>query len=567
MARQLNVARRLITMRRLITPRARLLVAPPGRAWIEALALGLALVALVWVARTGITTGERQNGVFIALLSAMSWYSIRLRRSSGAWQRRIGLEIAAGIVPAVTAGCVVLGVGLWAMPECQQGVDESGLLAVSMVVLVVFDTVVIKGEKIPPPTIDLTEESLPVISTMLISGIIAFFIARGVIHVWQYWARLRRRHLIWALTHSHMMLVVLGLFVFAMIMTVNTLSYLISRERESNLVFSVALSLIVPMLIIIGFMTMVLVGVVLLPSLALSYVAARRTTRRLRSLTEATAALRQGDYSVRVPVQGEDEVAALQTDFNVMAHDLERAIQDVQTERDTVAKLLRNRRELVASVSHELRTPVATLRSYLETIPARWGGQVPDDLLQDIGVMENETLRLQRLLDDLFSLSRAEVGELAITRQPTGLPAVIRRIAAAVAPGLWQTYKVELVLDLPADLPLASVDAMRLEQILHNLLRNAVRHTPPGGIVAIAASATDTQVIVHVKDTGEGIAAEHLPYIWDRFYRVPSSSHDQAGAGLGLALVKELAEAMGGSVGVASTPGFGSTFSIFLPRA
>ncbi|MBN2471800.1 MAG: HAMP domain-containing histidine kinase, partial [Anaerolineae bacterium] len=291
-------------------------------------------------------------------------------------------------------------------------------------------------------------------------------------------------------------------------------------------------------------------------------------TRRLQRLTEGTARLRRGDYGTRVTVEGEDEVAALQTDFNAMAHELERAMHDVQTERDNVAKLLRNRRELVASVSHELRTPVATLRGYTESMTSRWQGKLPAELAQDISVMEAETLRLQRLLDDLFALSRAEVGELAINCQPTALQPVIRRIAAAAAPGLWQTFRVELVLDLPVELPLARMDEIRFEQVLHNLLRNAVRHTPPGGIVAITASASAGQVEIAVKDTGEGIAPEHLPHIWDRFYRVSSASDaDHVGAGLGLALVKELTEIMGGSVSASSAPGLGSTFSIRLPTA
>jgi signal transduction histidine kinase len=370
-----------------------------------------------------------------------------------------------------------------------------------------------------------------------------------------------------------MLLVVLGVFLFATVITINSAVFISSTDPpKTNIVFSVIIGGIVPVLIIIGFLAGALLIAVLPPSLVLAYFAARQTTRRLELLAEGTAKLRQGDYSTPVVVEGEDEVAALQQDFNAMAHDLERAIRDVQTERDTVSKLLRNRRELVASVAHELRTPVAALRGYLESMLGRWQDQLPGELVQDIAVMEAETLRLQRLIDDLFALSRAEVGELAIKCQPTALQPVIQRIAAAAAPGLWQTSKVELVVDLPADLPLVLVDEMRLEQILHNLLRNAARHTPPGGIVAITASAAADgdaeQVVVQVKDTGEGIAPEHLPHIWDRFYRVDSASRaDYAGAGLGLALVKELTEAMGGSVSVTSTPGLGSTFTISLPRA
>jgi signal transduction histidine kinase len=555
------VARQLTSFRRLS-----LLTASPQRAWLEALALGMGLLALIWLARNDITPGERQNGLFIALLSAMSWYAIRLRRSGGVWWQRIGIELVAALLLAVLAGGVVLGSGLYLMPECRETISESGLLTITIGIFSIFDTVVIQGQAVPEPTVDLSQELLPAISTMLIAGVLAFVIMRGLLHLWQYWARLQHRHLIWALTHSHMLLVVLGMFLFATLITINLVQYY-SSEGVPHTAFSMAIG-IIPVLIMIGFTTLFLVIIVLPPALTLAYFAARRTTRRLQRLTEGTAQLRRGDYSTRVTVEGEDEVAALQTDFNAMAHDLERAMHDVQTERDNVAKLLRSRRELVAGVSHELRTPVATLRSYTETMISRWQGRLPDELVQDITVMEAETLRLQRLLDDLFALSRAEVGELAINCQPTALQTVIQRISAAEAPGLWRTSRVELVVDLPAELPLVRVDEMRFEQILHNLLRNAVRHTPPGGIVAITASAAAGQVEIAVKDTGEGIAPEHLPHIWDRFYRVSSSSRaDHAGAGLGLALVKELTEAMGGSVSVTSTPDLGSTFAIRLLTA
>ncbi|NLF77279.1 MAG: HAMP domain-containing protein [Chloroflexi bacterium] len=542
----------------------RLLSASPLRAWLEALALGIGLLLLVWLARNGITPGERQNGLFVALLSAMSWYAIRLRHSGGTWWLRIGIELGAGLVPAVLVGGAVLVSGLYLMPECRETIDESGLLAFTTIIFIAFDKVVLQGQSIPEPTVNLSTDHLPLISTLLISGILAYAIMRGLLHLWQYWARLRRRHLIWTLTHYYMLLVALGMFLFATLITINLVMYY-SSEGRPHQVFSMVIG-IIPVLIMIGFLTLFLVVIVLPPALTLSYFAARRTTRRLQRLTEGTAQLRQGVYSTQVVVEGEDEVAALETDFNAMAHALERAMHDVQTERDNVAKLLRNRRELVASVSHELRTPVATLRGYLESMQNHWNDQLPGELVGYITVMEAETLRLQRLLDDLFVLSRSEVGELAINCQPTALPPVIQRITSAAAPTLWQAYKIELVVHLPAELPSVLVDDVRLEQVLHNLLRNAIRHTPPGGIVAISASRNGAQVIVQVKDTGDGIAPEHLPHIWERFYHVDTPDRaDHGGAGLGLALVKELTEAMGGSVSVTSAPGQGSTFAICLP--
>jgi signal transduction histidine kinase len=558
------VAHRLITVKPV-----RLLAISPLRAWSEALGIGMALLALTWIARHHITVGDRQNALFVALLTTMSWYAIRLRQVRGSWWQRAGFELGCGLLAALAAGGLIWMLGSELLAGVGSVLDEPGLMAITGAILRGDRTLLIHGEAMPTRAL-LPSSQPPVITTMLtmlLSGGIAVIVSRSTVQTWQFWTRLQRRHLIWALTHSHMMLVVLGIFLFAAVITISVLSYLVSANTESNVVFSVTLSLI-PLLIVMGFMTMFLLLIVLPPALTLSYFAARHTTRRLQPLTEATTRLRQGDYGVRVLVQGQDEVAALQTDFNAMAQDLERAIRDVQTERDHVARLLRERRELVASVSHELRTPVAVLSGYLESMLARWQDGLPDELKRDMAVLENETMQLQRLLEDLFTLSRAEVGGLEINCEPTDLQGAIRRTAAAVAPVLWQTAKVELVIDLPADLPTVLVDEMRLEQILHNLLRNSVRHTPPGGIIAITAALSGDRVVLQVQDTGEGISPEHLPHIWERFYRVDSArSRDQSGAGLGLALVKELTEAMGGDARVVSTPGQGSTFSIFLPRA
>jgi signal transduction histidine kinase len=179
--------------------------------------------------------------------------------------------------------------------------------------------------------------------------------------------------------------------------------------------------------------------------------------------------------------------------------------------------------------------------------------------------MERETIRLQRLLDDLFTLSRAEVGQLPLTLAPTDLGVTLRRSIEAAAPSAWESGKVELIADIPANLPCALVDEGRLEQIVRNLLRNAIRHTPPGGVVVLSAAAEPDAIIVQVKDTGEGIAPADLPHIFERFYRATSArERDSSGAGIGLALVKELAEAMGGSVTAASAPGQGACVSVRL---
>jgi signal transduction histidine kinase len=306
-------------------------------------------------------------------------------------------------------------------------------------------------------------------------------------------------------------------------------------------------------------------GFALISSSLVAYLLARRLVARLERLGQAAEALRAGDLAARVPVAGADEVTQLQTAFNAMAADLERTLHDLEAERDRAAGLLDARRQLVAAVSHELRTPVATLRGYLETALER-NAAVPADLRADLETMAGEVARLQRLIEDLFTLSRAEVGRLELSARPTDVGAVVSRLVDTLAPLAWTQRRVQVLAEVPPDVPAAQADAQRLEQVVSNLLGNAVRHTPPGGLVAAVVAGEPDAVRVDVRDTGEGIAPEELPRVFERFYR-GQGADGRGGAGLGLALAKELTEAMGGALTATSTPGEGSCFTVRLPRA
>ena len=307
-----------------------------------------------------------------------------------------------------------------------------------------------------------------------------------------------------------------------------------------------------------------------------AYMLSRRLVRRLEQLSRAAEALRAGQLGARVPVGGADEVSQLQQSFNSMAADLERTLHDLAAERDRVTGLLEARRQLVAGVSHELRTPVATVRGYLESMLGR-NGRVPRELRTDLETMQHEVGRLQRLIEDLFTLSRATVGRLELRPGPTDVARVVQHQVETQAPLAWQQRRVQVLAPGASAAPPAYADAQRLEQIVSNLLSNAIRHTPPGGLVAVAVSAEPQAIRIDVRDTGEGIEPAALPRIFERFYRgrdsngtgtgTGSGDEGRDGAGLGLALVKELAEAMGGSVSVESTLGEGSAFSVRVPRA
>ncbi len=391
--------------------------------------------------------------------------------------------------------------------------------------------------------------------------------------VWLLWENLRRRRMLWALTHAHLTVavavVILGagsllvFWLFAGYMVPNAESGPISAFYLEQLLHA-----LFPVLAVgVVFLVILLIGV-LPPSLMVSFLIARKTTKRLERLAAATARLRDGDYSTRVAVDGEDEVAQVQSTFNAMADELERTLHDLQIERDRVAALLQSRRELVASVSHELRTPVATVRGYLDSLQNRAETDLSASVQHDLTVMEREIARLQRLIDDLFTVSRAEAGGLSLNITAVDVASVIQRRVEALAPLARQREHVEVIADVPANLPPARADAERLDQVLVNLLRNALRHTPPGGIVAVVASATDNLVRIEVCDTGAGIPPDELPHVWERFYRGDDARElDAQGAGLGLALVKDLVEAMGGAVDVRSTSGEGSCFGLTLPQA
>ena len=316
-------------------------------------------------------------------------------------------------------------------------------------------------------------------------------------------------------------------------------------------------------------LTAISIVFVLPPSALFSYIFSRRLVRRIENLARGAAELRAGNYSVRVPVEGSDEVARLQTDFNAMAANLEQTLSELKTERDTVATLLKARRELIANVSHELRTPVTTLRSYLESVLMGWQAQPPETLRQDMQVMEQQMIRLQALINDLFTLSRAEVGQLEMRCQPVNCALLVKRVAETMAPIAWRTSRIEVIADSKPDelaFPGVMGDENRLEQILQNLLHNAMRHTTPGGIIIVSARVEEHSVVMQVKDTGEGIAPDEFARIWERFYRTDSTRSKQMhGSGLGLTIVKELTEAMNGRITVESTVGMGTCFTLCLP--
>ena len=284
-------------------------------------------------------------------------------------------------------------------------------------------------------------------------------------------------------------------------------------------------------------------------ALLLTFVLSRRMSSPIHALAAAARRLGRGDLSQRVQLQGKGEVQELAQAFNSMASDLEHAEQ--------------LRQNLVADVAHELRTPLSNIRGYLEA--ARDGVVKPDAAI--IRSLNEEAMLLSRLVDDLQELSLAESGELKLLCQAEDIAQLIKQTVGAVQAEA-ETRGVSVSIDLPDTLPPVNVDSQRLNQVLHNLLENAVAHTGKGGTITVTATRQGDHVQVSVSDTGEGIPVEDLPNIFERFYRVDKSrARATGGSGLGLTIAKRLVEAHDGNIEAQSEPGRGSRFSFTVPIA
>jgi len=284
-------------------------------------------------------------------------------------------------------------------------------------------------------------------------------------------------------------------------------------------------------------------------ALILTFVLSRRMSSPIGVLANAARRLGGGDLSQRVQFRGKGEVGELAQAFNSMAADLEHAEQ--------------LRRNLVADVAHELRTPLSNIQGYLEAIRDR----VMKPNAATIQSLNEETALLSRLVDELQELSLAEAGELKLVYQAEDIVNVVKQAVTSWHPQV-AAKGILLSLDLPDNLPLVNIDRQRVNEVLHNLLENAVAHTHKGGTINVAAMAQNDWVEVCVSDTGEGIPVEDLPNIFERFYRVDRSrARATGGSGLGLTIAKRLVEAHGGQITVQSELGKGSSFSFTLPIA
>lgn len=290
----------------------------------------------------------------------------------------------------------------------------------------------------------------------------------------------------------------------------------------------------------------------LIVAIPFGYWRARSMSRRLQRLAGAAEAMAKGNLRTRVNVKRKDEIGRLAESFNTMAE---------QIHHDDSA-----RRAFISNVSHELRTPVSIIQGTTERLLMRKESSDPA-LEQPLSVIQHEGNMLIRLIDDLFTMARIEEHNLRLVRSPFAIADVVAEVVEAVRHLAWTQQKISVESLVSSKLPMVDADPQRVRQIINNLVYNALRHTPEGGLIVIQAKELPGMVAVSVSDTGVGIPEEKLDSIFARYYQTRRSKRGGEGSGLGLSIVSQLVQAHGGEVSVASKVGEGTTFTFTLHRA
>lgn len=279
-----------------------------------------------------------------------------------------------------------------------------------------------------------------------------------------------------------------------------------------------------------------------------AFLVTRGLTGPVNRLADAAKAIGRHNLDVRVKASGTREMIDLASAFNDMAADLQRG--------ETL------RREMLADTAHELRTPLSVLTGNLR---AMLDDVYPMDKAEIARLYEQVRL-ISRLVNDLHELAQAEARQLHLDFFDVDVCELVEDLMQVYEP-IAEAEDIKLTSTVPRDLSPVKADPARLAQVIHNLIGNALRHTPAGGTIHLSVTQTPVNTRISVRDTGEGIPTEHLPHIFDRFYRVDRTrALSTGGSGLGLAIAKAIVESHNGTIGVSSTPGQGSTFTITLPQ-
>ncbi|MDQ3929509.1 MAG: ATP-binding protein, partial [Chloroflexota bacterium] len=284
---------------------------------------------------------------------------------------------------------------------------------------------------------------------------------------------------------------------------------------------------------------------------------------RLRDLLVVARRVASGDLGVRSHDTSRDEIGRLATELNAMVAQLDHAMMERE-------RLEASRRTLIASVSHDLRTPLASVRAMVEALNDGVVSE-PETVSRYLRTIQNETLHLTTLIDDLFELSQIDAGALQLHVEPTSLSDLLSDALESMSAQA-ERKQIHIQSHIEGDLPRVPLDAPRMQRVLYNLIQNAIRHTPADGTITLTLRGELGRVELTVADTGEGIRQADLPHIFDRFYRgeparTRNSNSTSPGVGLGLAIAKGIVEAHGGSISATSMPGSGALFKVVLPAS
>ena len=284
-------------------------------------------------------------------------------------------------------------------------------------------------------------------------------------------------------------------------------------------------------------------------ALILGIFLSRSLTRPIRELTEATHSVAEGNLGLQVSVRSKDEMGVLAESFNRMSADLARSTEA--------------RKQMTADIAHELRTPLSLILGHAEAVH---DGVLPPSK-ENFEIIREEATRLEHLVDDLRTLSLADAGELSINPQEVSPEKLLNEIQAAYL-YIANQKKVKIRLDVASELPMLNVDPVRMNQVLTNIFENALRHTPEGGQISLAAQKVQDGIQLSIHDSGPGIEADDVKHIFERLYRTNKSrTRDDGGSGLGLAIAKSIVQAHDGQIWAESALGQGLTVTIKLPTA
>lgn len=292
-------------------------------------------------------------------------------------------------------------------------------------------------------------------------------------------------------------------------------------------------------------------------AMLLNLILAKTLVTPIQSLTRAAEKVAGGDFSERPEIYGNDEIGVLATTFNGMADRLENTLDDLKRSEQM-------RREFVANVSHELRTPITSIRGYAETLSET--PEIPTEMeKQFLNVIVNESDRMTKIVQDLLTLSRFDAGSIEFSFERFPFEKSVRDVYNATVMEA-QKHKHSFAVEIKGTLPEIRGDKARIEQVLINMISNAIKYTPDGGRIRLIAGSSDDMVWATVRDNGIGIPEKDVSHVFERFYRVDKArSRESGGTGLGLSIAQEIVSRHDGNMSIQSRMGRGTSITMTLP--